>query len=292
MENPGAGTAVEGLSEPEPAGFWIRAGALGLDWLIALTVLWAPILLGLTSSLRLSREGYEVCGALGLIVYFTLSHWLGSGRTPGKLAAGIAVVSLDGTPIGPGRSLARALLQWVSLALLGLGFLSAAVTPFKRALHDFAEGTRVVYVGSPPLWRRALVTAAGLLIISGALFAIYEMAQALAGIHAEIPRHMRAAIDGAAAKGLDLPANSDQFMARYDYLTPAETDDHPAAPGVEVYGAQVCSGRREAGQALLGNRLRDTGRWGYVYAPESPCHGWFFLDCTHAGVGGKKWFEH
>ena len=76
-------------------------------------------------------------------VYFTLLH-RGAGQTIGKAIVGIRVRSLDLTAIGTLRSLLRTRGYAVSSSFLGLGFLMAAVTPHKRAWHDYVAGTRVV----------------------------------------------------------------------------------------------------------------------------------------------------
>lgn len=96
-----------------------------------------------------------VLGLAGLLVsaaYFTLRR----GRTVGKTAAGIAVL--------PAPSLARALgryaAYYLSLLPAGAGFLAAAFSREKRALHDFLVDTRVVRETEIPVWRKALVVGA------------------------------------------------------------------------------------------------------------------------------------
>ena len=77
------------------------------------------------------------------LLYFTLLH-RGHGQTIGKATVGIRVRSHDLEPIGLLRSLFRTCAYLVSSMLFGAGFLLAAVTPHKRAMHDYLAGTCVV----------------------------------------------------------------------------------------------------------------------------------------------------
>jgi uncharacterized RDD family membrane protein YckC len=133
---------------PPPAGFWRRAAACLLDWVVVLVagavfrfaarLLWGEV----TTSSRVlvaSAKGFEIVFAL---YYMTLLHWLW-GQTLGKMAMGVRVVDVSGEPIGMGRAIVRTLGYLVSEATLGVGFLIAALRSDRRALHDLIAGTRV-----------------------------------------------------------------------------------------------------------------------------------------------------
>jgi len=78
----------------------------------------------------------------GVIAGFT-------GMTLGKWATGLRIEKTDGAPIGIGRALLRHFIGYpLSFALLGLGFLIAAVSVHGRGLHDMIAGTIVVREGS------------------------------------------------------------------------------------------------------------------------------------------------
>ncbi|MGZ6953963.1 MAG: RDD family protein, partial [Acidimicrobiia bacterium] len=72
------------------------------------------------------------------------------GRTPGKAAAGLRVVRLDGSPVGVGPSLIRNLLRivdgWMLLTFLlaPIGFITAFASRHSQRLGDLAAGTVVV----------------------------------------------------------------------------------------------------------------------------------------------------
>ena len=73
----------------------------------------------------------------------------GSARaTWGKRALGIMVTDLDGGRISFWRALGRNLGKLISALLLCFGYLMAAFTRRKQALHDMMAGTLVV-VGNP-----------------------------------------------------------------------------------------------------------------------------------------------
>jgi len=72
-----------------------------------------------------------------------------TGMTLGKWATGLRIERNDGAPVGIGRAALRHLVGYpLSFALLGLGFLIAAVSVHGRGLHDMIAGTIVVREGS------------------------------------------------------------------------------------------------------------------------------------------------
>lgn len=65
---------------------------------------------------------------------------------------------------------------------------------------------------------------------------------------------------------------------------------HDPTTGVEYYGNEVCHGATNLHPVR--EMLRDTGRWGYVGDPKSPCWGMVFIDCTHADFQGRPWADY
>jgi uncharacterized RDD family membrane protein YckC len=64
--------------------------------------------------------------------------------TLGKRAMNIAVIDSGGRRLTFARAGLRAIAHWISLLIFGIGFLMAAFTEQKQALHDFIAGTLVV----------------------------------------------------------------------------------------------------------------------------------------------------
>jgi uncharacterized RDD family membrane protein YckC len=72
-----------------------------------------------------------------------------TGLTLGKWATGLRIERNDGADVGFGRAFLRHFIGYpLSFALLGLGFLMAAVSVHGRGLHDMIAGTIVVREGS------------------------------------------------------------------------------------------------------------------------------------------------
>ena len=72
-----------------------------------------------------------------------------TGLTLGKWATGLRIERNDGGELGIGRAFLRHFIGYpISFALLGLGFLIAAVSVHGRGLHDMIAGTIVVREGS------------------------------------------------------------------------------------------------------------------------------------------------
>lgn len=76
-------------------------------------------------------------------IYFTILHRT-YGQTIGKWLLGLRVHTLELGEIGYVRALLRTLCYAASSSFLGFGFFLAALTPRKRAWHDFIVGTCVV----------------------------------------------------------------------------------------------------------------------------------------------------
>jgi uncharacterized RDD family membrane protein YckC len=82
---------------------------------------------------------------LGLIVlYFTLS-WAVVQRTAGEALMGLRVTRLNGKRVHLGRAFLRFLISFLSLALLGLGYLWILFDPKRRTWQDLVARTVVVY---------------------------------------------------------------------------------------------------------------------------------------------------
>ena len=151
------------LPVPVPAGFWIRAAAFLIDWLILaslvalLTAPWSEALSKLQTEVYAQMKSpspdYAILTRYWLIslaielplgfLYFTSFN--GSrGATPGKQLLGLRIVREDGSPLGYGRAFLRRAAELVSALTLGAGYLMVAFHPEKRALHDLLAGTRVI----------------------------------------------------------------------------------------------------------------------------------------------------
>jgi uncharacterized RDD family membrane protein YckC len=134
----------------EPAGPGSRAMALAIDLAIQ-AVLVMSVVLGVV---LVGSGGGEWAAVIVLVVAVTVIIFgypmffeaLWRGRTPGKAALGLRVVTRDGAPPGFREAAIRAVLLLVDLWLTSAsaGVLSILFTRDARRLGDLAAGTLVV----------------------------------------------------------------------------------------------------------------------------------------------------
>jgi uncharacterized RDD family membrane protein YckC len=118
------------LTHPR-AGFWMRMGALFID----------VLLVGFALSLI---HDHHMRGTLLILAAYAAIMWKLRGTTVGGIVFDLQVVRLDGRPIDWGTAIVRALACFLSLVVLGLGFLWIAIDPEHQAWHDKIAATVVV----------------------------------------------------------------------------------------------------------------------------------------------------
>ena len=144
----------DGSQGAKPAGFWIRFAAYIIDAILLTIVGWLiAAVFGIGMAMDMS-DPEAVSGAfvgfqVGMMVFWCI-YWAAfeSSKlqaTPGKLVVGVRVSDAAGARIGIGRALGRALAKYISAIILLIGFIMAAFTDRKRALHDMMAGTLVSY---------------------------------------------------------------------------------------------------------------------------------------------------
>lgn len=135
------------------AGFWRRYLALVVDQLVLLIPL-VVLALGLGLMLGLFEGSGEEAGVFAQLIYFAIYLVVAplyyalqeSSRhqaTLGKRALGIKITDLDGNRLSFGKALGRWFAAALSYLTLYIGFLMAAFTQRKQALHDVVAGTLV-----------------------------------------------------------------------------------------------------------------------------------------------------
>jgi uncharacterized RDD family membrane protein YckC len=136
------------------APFPLRCGALLIDYiaLVSLVVLGTLVARMLGGGARAAGSSAETAGIL-LAIFMALVNLAVipgfTGLTLGKWATGLRIERTGGGNVGIGRALLRHFVGYpLSFALLGLGFLMAAVSVHGRGLHDMIAGTVVVREGS------------------------------------------------------------------------------------------------------------------------------------------------
>jgi uncharacterized RDD family membrane protein YckC len=157
---PGQSQVTEAVAPGPYGGFWIRFVAYMIDGL----VLAVPISIGIAILVIVFGDRWtdhdasaSIVGATALLLLvLIIINWLYEalmtssprGATLGKMAIGVRIVRVDGAQLSFSRATARHFLKVMITPLvpLAIGYLMAAFTARKRALHDVLADTLVVKV--------------------------------------------------------------------------------------------------------------------------------------------------
>ncbi len=120
------------------AGFWIRTGALALD------VVLVAVLMGVSSSVLPSFLHMQPPSLLLALAVYGAIFWKLKGTTIGGIICGLRVVRTDGRELDWSTAVVRALGCFLSLIVVGLGFIWVAIDDEKQSWHDKIAGTTVV----------------------------------------------------------------------------------------------------------------------------------------------------
>lgn len=141
------------------AGFWIRFVAAFVDGLITgvaggilgfiLGAMLGAVMGSMGSSMQQIEAAATVMGhVVGYVIAWLYEALLTSSSYQGtlmKYALGLKVTDLEGNRISFGRATGRHLAKILSLLTLLIGYIMAAFTERKQALHDMMASTVVVY---------------------------------------------------------------------------------------------------------------------------------------------------
>jgi uncharacterized RDD family membrane protein YckC len=143
------------------AGFWKRFAAFFIDALVLIVP--GLMLQGIIGALFAPPSDDEVSALRSLLwaycmtqlaviamwwLYYSLMESSMWQATLGKKALGIVVVDSNGNRLTWGRATGRHFGKIISAIPMSIGFLLAAFTQKKQALHDMMAGTLVVNVGT------------------------------------------------------------------------------------------------------------------------------------------------
>jgi uncharacterized RDD family membrane protein YckC len=137
--NEGTGTAAY-------AGFWMRFGAALIDGiLLGIVAAIIAFIIGMATgnSEAVPNTASFVNFLLG-IPYFIMLESGPRQATLGKMALGLKVTGMDGGRISAGEATVRYFSKILSAIILMIGYIMAAFTPKKQALHDIIAKTLVV----------------------------------------------------------------------------------------------------------------------------------------------------
>jgi uncharacterized RDD family membrane protein YckC len=136
--------------EYEYAGIWLRFVAAVVDGFLLFFISFAMgFILGFV--MAIGGADQQIIGLLGNIagtvvgwLYFALQESSANQATMGKRAVGIMVTDLNGERLSFGRATGRHFAKFLSMIILFVGYLMAAFTSRRQALHDIIAGALVV----------------------------------------------------------------------------------------------------------------------------------------------------
>jgi uncharacterized RDD family membrane protein YckC len=177
------------------AGFWKRVAASMIDSLVLMVVILILAIFlgvfsaaaslgrggaGLSSGSMISLGLFYLFEIVGIALYFAMMHASSMQATLGKMAVGIKVTDDSGQRISFWRGVGRYFAYLLSSLVLFVGYIMAAFTDRKRALHDMICSTLVVdkwaYTAHPERQRQELGTVAIVTLVIGGLGALAYIA--------------------------------------------------------------------------------------------------------------------
>lgn len=159
------------MSDSKYAGFWLRFVAFLIDSIILNMLTWIliiPLLGAVGLGIGASTDGFDfnsmsegdaiamataimgaifAGGLIGMVVnvlYFAVMEASKYQATLGKMALGLKVTTTEGARIDLVKSIIRQIGKYVSGVILMIGYIMAAFTEKKQALHDLMASTLVV----------------------------------------------------------------------------------------------------------------------------------------------------
>jgi uncharacterized RDD family membrane protein YckC len=138
------------------AQFPSRVGAVLIDLVIQLGLLICLLVAGFTSAGNVdpaTDAGIFLTAYVVVVVgYSTIFETATRGRTPGKMAFGLRVISDDGGPVRFRQALVRALtgaIEIWTLAFASIGLITSIVSAKGKRLGDMFAGTYVIQERAP-----------------------------------------------------------------------------------------------------------------------------------------------
>jgi uncharacterized RDD family membrane protein YckC len=268
-------------------GFWIRFLALLVDSVICFTLI-VLIGAGLAFTGAIGAALITPVAIFGPVVYYAVLQGSARQATFGKSLLGMKVSTTSGERMSMLRSFARELAKIISYIPLMLGFLLAAFTSRKQALHDMVASTVVTRESPGHVMVGLIVGLLGWVAPIGLVMAVGV------GMFAGMMGGMMGDMKGGMAGGDEFEKAMKQAMQdaqkqqRQAAATPRPAAPGPAAKAASPAPAAPAGGDAEAalstqlagfdkpgttraGPAVLElSTTFNTSFWIKVYVPQSP----------------------
>ena len=135
------------------AGYWRRFTAFVIDAIlfsVVQTVISVAVIGGVMTTMPGEEAAVVAVIAINLAMftvmwlYFALMESSSLQGTLGKMMVGVVVTDVNGDRISFGRASGRYFAKGVSAVILMIGYVMAAFTERKQALHDIIAGCLVI----------------------------------------------------------------------------------------------------------------------------------------------------
>ena len=236
VELPADGPVTMGGGELAYAGFWARFAALIIDNAI-LTIV-AVVLIAVAS---LVDEGLAAVATfiyfIGALLYWPIMECSARQATFGKQLLGLQVTDAAGQRPSFLRSLGRNVAKIISAIPLYIGFLLAAFTSRKQALHDIIASCVVVRAG-PSSFMKAVAATVGAVLVT-AVGTYYYISNVYM---VEMEKAMKAAQKGKpAVKPMEQAKAPAPAFPPADKPASASVGAQPTAPAIESPPTKVAA---------------------------------------------------
>lgn len=91
-------------------------------------------------------QGLSIGAGIGVGLCYSIFFIRRYNATPGKMALSLQIIRPDGSPLSVGRIVGRHFAEWISGAILFIGYIMAGFDEERRTLHDRICDTRVIKV--------------------------------------------------------------------------------------------------------------------------------------------------
>lgn len=137
------------MEDKEYAGFWIRFGAMLIDLVVMIIVLYIPLTMIYGEEYWIGEQFiygfWDVILGYIVPIVVTIWFWLRYSGTPGKMATKLRIVdAATGNKMTTGQAIGRYFAYTIAILPLCLGLIWVGIDKKKQGWHDKLAGTVVI----------------------------------------------------------------------------------------------------------------------------------------------------
>jgi uncharacterized RDD family membrane protein YckC len=137
------------MEDKEYAGFWIRFGAMLIDLVVMIIVLYIPLTIIYGEEYWIGEQFiygfWDVILGYIVPIVVTIWFWLRYSGTPGKMATKLRIVdAATGNKMTTGQAIGRYFAYTIAILPLCLGLIWVGIDKKKQGWHDKLAGTVVI----------------------------------------------------------------------------------------------------------------------------------------------------